>query len=414
MVREINKLNARSVATISKPGRHSDGGGLYLIVDPSGARRWLFMFRWQGKLKEMGLGGINAVSLAEARQKAADARKLLAAGTNPIEHRRATVTAPTFAVMAETLVSSIAPTFRSAQHITQWRTSLSIDRDKETGEFTDAGYCHKLRDKLVSSIGTEDVLEVLQPIWTKRPETATRVRGRIERVLDAAKAKGFRDGENPARWRGHLEQLLARRLKIEREHYDAMPYADVPAFVAELRTRSALSALALEFTILCASRTREVTGARWSEIDRKTTVWIIPAARMKAGKEHRVPLGARALEILDAVEKLRGEGDWIFPGQKKGEPIFRLAMTKLLKARMKKAGCTVHGFRSSFRDWADECTTFPHEIAEAALAHTVGSEVSRAYRRGDALQKRRQLMLAWERFVTGTAADNKVVPLHAG
>ena len=390
------------------------GGGLYLIVDPSGARRWLFMFRWQGKLKEMGLGGINAVSLAEAREKAADARKLLNAGNNPIEYRRATgTTAPTFAAMAETLVNSIAPGLRNAKHIAQWRMTLSIERN-DAGALVDSGYCLPLRSKLVSDIGTEDVLAVLQPIWTDKAETAQRLRGRIERVLDAAKVKGLRMGENPARWRGHLDHLLARRQKLKRGHHDAMPYADVPGFVAELREREAVAALMLEFTILCASRTGEVTGAKWGEIDRKGKVWTVPAERMKAGKEHRVPLGARAVQILDAVEKLRGEGDYVFPGAKKGRPLSNMAMLMLIKDRMEKVGCTVHGFRSSFRDWADEKTSFPSEIAEAALAHLVGSQVSRAYRRSDALEKRRKLMLAWEQFVTGTASDNKVVPLHAG
>jgi integrase len=413
MAREINKLSARSVTTISKPGRHSDGGGLYLVVDPSGARRWLFMFRWQGKLKEMGLGGVNAVSLADARIAAAEARKFVQAGTNPIEHRRASAPAiPNFAAMAEALVDSIASGLRSAKHVAQWRMTLSIERGPG-GELLDTGYCLKLRNKLVSDISTEDVLAVLQPAWTKRAETASRVRGRIERVLDAAKAKGHRAGENPARWRGHLDQLLARRKKVEQAHHDAMPYADVPAFIAELREWDAPSALALEFAILCASRTGEVTGATWGEIDRKTKVWTIPPERMKGGREHRVPLGPRALEILDAVEKSRGDGDWIFPGPRKGEPMSRLSMAKLLKDRMKKTDCTVHGFRSSFRDWADEQTSFPHEIAEAALAHLVGSQVSRAYRRGDALEKRRRLMLAWEQFVCGAKVDN-VVSINAG
>ena len=412
MAREINKLSARSVTTIKEPGRHSDGGGLYLIVDPSGARRWLFMFRWQGKLKEMGLGGVNAVSLAEARTAAAEARRLVQAGTNPIEHRRAAGVAPTFAAMAEIVVASMEPGLRSEKHCKQWRTGLSIERD-ENGNLLATGYCMKLRDKLVSDIGTDDVLEVLKPIWTAKAETASRIRSRIERVLDAARVKGFRQGENPARWRGHLDHLLSRRPKVDRPHHDAMPYADVPAFMARLRERDALSALALEFTILCAARTSEVRHATWSEIDGKAALWTIPANRMKGGKEHRVPLGARALEILEAVATLRTDGDYLFPGHQPGKPLSHDAMLKLLQSRMKKLDTTVHGFRSSFRDWADECTSFSSEIAEAALAHLVGNEVSRAYRRGDALQKRRQLMLAWEEFITDKATDGKVVPLHA-
>lgn len=404
MAREINKLSARSVATISKAGRHSDGGGLYLQVSPAGAKSWLFLFRWQGKLKEMGLGGVAAVSLAEAREKAAQARKATAAGQNPIETRRSVEAAAaaktTFGDFADQLVEDIKGGFRNEKHRWQWGHTLTV-------------YAAKLRPIPVDEVGTEQVLEVLQPLWQTKQETAARLRGRIERVLDAAKAKGLRTGENPARWRGHLDNLLSRRQKLKRGHHPAMPFEDVPAFVAELRERDAVAALMLEFTILCASRTGEVVGAQWGEIDRKAKVWTVPKDRMKAGKEHRVPLGPRALEILGNVEKLRGKGDWIFPGPRKGKPFSNMAMLMLLKVRMDRADLTVHGFRSSFRDWAGERTAFPREVAEAALAHIVGDEVERAYRRGDALDKRRKLMLAWEEFVTGKAADNKVVPLHA-
>jgi integrase len=405
MAREINKLSARSVATISKPGRHSDGGGLYLQVSPAGAKSWLFMFRRDGKLKEMGLGGVTAVSLAEAREKAAEARKHIQAGRNPIDARRSAEAAAaaktTFGDFADQLVKDIEEGFRNEKHRWQWTHTLTV-------------YAAKLRPVPIDEVSTEQVLEVLQPLWQTKQETASRLRGRIERVLDAAKAKGLRSGENPARWRGHLDHLLSRRQKLQRGHHSAMPFDKVPAFIAELREREAVAALMLEFTILCASRTGEVVGAQWSEVDRKTKVWTVPKDRMKAGKEHRVPLGPRALEILHSVEKLRGEGNWIFPGPRKGKPFSNMAMLALLKKRMDRADITVHGFRSSFRDWAGEATSFPREVAEAALAHIVGDEVERAYRRGDALEKRRKLMLAWEEFVTGKAADNKVVPLHAG
>lgn len=414
MAREINKLSARTVATLGTPGRHSDGGGLYLIVDKGGAKRWAFIFRWQGKLKEMGLGGANAVSLADAREAAGESRKLVAKGRNPIEARRELDrTTPTFGVMAERLFEDIKGGFKNDKHKYQWRMTLSIERDKETGEWLEGGYCLPIRKKLVSDISTEDVLSILQPLWQTKQETASKLRGRIERVLDAAKAKGLRSGENPARWRGHLQNLLAMRKKLRRGHHPAMPFADVPSFIAELHEREAVAAVMLEFTILCAVRTNEVTGAKWSEVDRKARVWTIPPARMKMDKPHRVPLGPRALEILDTMAPLRGDGDWIFPGLKPGRPFSNMAMLTLLQGRMDYPQFTVHGFRSSFRDWAGECTSFPREIAEAALAHTVGDEAEIAYRRGDALEKRRKLMLAWEQFVTGKTTDNKVVPLHA-
>jgi integrase len=265
-----------------------------------------------------------------------------------------------------------------------------------------------LREKPLDEIRTDDVLAALKPIWQTKSETASRLRGRIERVLDAAKARGLRSGENPARWRGHLDHLLPKRQKLTRGHHPALPYLDVPAFVADLRNRETVAALALEFTILNASRTGEVLGAKWDEIDREAAIWTIPRERMKAGREHRVPLTDRGLEILDAVEKVR-TGDYVFPGQRRGKPLSGMAMEMLLR-RMKIEKATVHGFRSSFRDWAGECTPFPREIAEAALAHTVGDETERAYRRGDALEKRRKLMAAWAAFCEPKEKSN-VVPL---
>lgn len=394
MAREVNKLSARGVASLNKPGRHSDGGGLYLVIDASGAKRWLFLFRWQGKLKEMGLGGVASVPLSVAREKAAEARKVLASGENPILVRRAEqadkAAAITFGAFADQLVDDIKSGFRNEKHRWQWKHTLEV-------------YAAKLRPIPIGEVSTENVLEVLQPLWQTKQETASRLRGRIERVLDAAKAKGLRSGENPARWRGHLDNLLPRRQKLQRGHHPAMPYADVPAFVAELRKREAVAALMLEFTILTAARSGEVVGARWEEIDRKAKIWTIPAARMKAGKEHRVPLSDRALAILDAAEAIKREDGFLFPGPRKGKPHSNMAMLALLQKRMDLPSVTVHGFRSSFRDWAGERTAFPREVAEAALAHVVGDEVERAYRRGDALEKRRKLMLAWEGFL-GSAA----------
>ena len=387
MARAVKRLSARTVATATKPGRHADGDGLYLVVDASGAKRWLFLFRWQTKLKEMGLGGLSTVSLAEARELAADARRILKGSQNPIEHRRAARAEPeavvTFGAFADQVVADLSHGFRNEKHRAQWTSTLNT-------------YAGALRPMPVDAIGTTEVLAALTPIWRTKAETASRVRGRIERVLDAAKAKGLRTGENPARWRGHLDKLLPARHRLTRGHHAAMPFADVPAFIVELRTREAVAAMALEFTILNASRSGEVFGARWTEIDRTARVWTIPAERMKAGLEHRVPLTDRALAILDRAETIR-TSEYVFPGQKRGRPLSIMAME--MQLRRMKAPVTVHGFRSSFRDWAGERTSFPRDVAEMALAHVVGDATERAYRRGDALEKRRSLMQAWSAFV---------------
>lgn len=393
MARAINKLSARTAATLMKPGRHSDGGGLYLVVDASGAKRWVFLFRWEGKLKELGLGGINMVSLAEAREKASDARRLVASGANPIELKRTASAAAkhptTFGGFADQLIADITPGFRNPKHRQQWKNTLQT-------------YAAPLRDKRLDAIQTDHVLEVLKPIWLTKHETASRLRGRIERVLDAARAKGLRSGENPARWRGHLENLLPKRQRLTRGHHAALPYTDVPAFMVELRARDGTAARALELCILCASRSGEVLGAQWSEIDLEGKVWTIPGARMKAGREHRVPLTDAALVVLATVSQARtnATADFVFPGLRIGRPLSVMAMEMVLR-RMKRDEITVHGFRSSFRDWCGEATSFPREIAEAALAHQVGDATERAYRRGDALEKRRALLEDWSAFATG-------------
>jgi integrase len=315
---------------------------------------------------------------------------VLASGRNPIDARKTTKAAYskqiTFGVFADQLVNDITTEFRNAKHRAQWKMSLTV-------------YSAPLRPKAVGSISTADVLDVLKPIWNSKPETASRVRGRIERVLDAAKAKGLREGDNPARWRGHLDHLLPKRQKLSRGHHPAMPYDQVPRFMTELHQREAIAAFALEFTILNANRTSEVIGARWPEIDRKARIWTVPAARMKAGREHRVPLGGRSLEILDEMQKIK-TSDFVFPGLKKNKPLSEMAMLKLLE-RLKADDYTVHGFRSSFRDWAGETTEFPREVAEMCLAHVVGDDTELAYRRGDALERRRKLMEAWEEYCLG-------------
>jgi integrase len=394
MARAAKRLSARTVQTVTEAGLHADGDGLYLSVSKSGAKSWRFIFQWHGKRKEMGLGKLSAVSLADAREAANQARASVARGINPIAAReleRAKSSNQTFGVFADELVDDLAPGFRNEKHLAQWRMTLTV-------------YAAPLRGKRLDDIETSDVLAVLKPIWQKKPETAVRLRGRIERVLDAAKAKGLRAGENPARWRGHLDKLLPKPQKLKRGHHAAMPYKDLPDFVSALREKESLSALALEWCILTATRSGETLNASWREIDRELRVWTIPAERMKAGKEHRVPLTKRMLEILEKLALLRRDDDHLFPGNKKDRSLSGNAMPKQMQ-RMGQGEFTVHGFRSSFRDWAAEETGFPREIAEAALAHAVGDLTERAYRRGDALERRRELMEAWGRAIEGTASN---------
>jgi integrase len=347
----------------------------------------VFLFRWRapgepapGKLREMGLGSATIVSLAMARDLAAQARLALASGQNPLD-RRSTLAMPTFAEMAEEVVSSLERGWRNRKHGKQWRTTLAL-------------YCGSIAAIRVNEITTEHVLSVLRPLWSRVPETASRVRGRIEKVLDGAKAKGHRSGDNPARWRGHLDHLLPARQKLTRGHHRALPYDKIPELVQRLREGSTVSALCLEFTILTAGRSGEVLGARWDEIDGGHAVWVIPRSRMKAGLEHRVPLSGRAREILGEMAKLR-TNEFVFPGQKRDRPLSPMALEMVL--RRMKVDATVHGFRSSFRDWAAEQTNAPREVAEAALAHVLENKVEAAYRRSDLFEKRRLLMEEWAR-----------------
>lgn len=390
MVRSVNKLSARKVDTVTRAGRHSDGGGLYLYVDDAGAKRWLYLFRWQGKRSEMGLGSALQVSLARARAKAAEARAIVADGGNPIaarsQAREERLKMPTFSAFANTLLPELCKGFRNEKHRAQWSSTLK-------------SHAAALSDLPLDAIATDHVLKALTPIWHSKPETASRVRGRIERVLDAAKARGLIKSpwENPARWRGHLSNLLPKRQKLSRGHHAALAYQDVPAFIRKLQSRKSTAARALELAIYCASRSGEVLGAQWNEFDLEEGVWIIPASRMKAGRAHRVPLSPPALALVRDMQQARS-GDFVFPGQKAARPLSNMAMEMQLR-RMKQSEITVHGFRSSFRDWAGEATGFPREVAEAALAHVVGDQTERAYRRGDALEHRRKLMNAWAQFI---------------
>jgi integrase len=391
------KLTARAAAG-PKPGRYCDGRGLWLVVSPSGARKWVFRFTYCGRVTEMGLGG-HGTTLAGARKKADEARKIIADGKNPIEARRESerVAAAklTFGQCADALLAAKASEWRNEKHRQQWAMTLET-------------YAAPLRSRPVDEIDTEAVLGVLQPLWRTTPETASRLRGRIEAVLDAARAKGYipRNGANPARWRGHLDKLLAKRQKLARGHHAAMAFGDVPEFIGKLRERGATAALALEFLILTAARSGEVLGARWAEIDLEGRVWTIPAARMKAGRLHRVPLTCRALAIIEEAAKCK-VGEFIFAGQKTGKPLSGMAMEMVLR-RVKVDGVTVHGFRSAFRDWCGEATSFERELAEAALAHVAGDATERAYRRGDALEKRRKLMDGWAGFCEPKAGSNVV------
>jgi integrase len=392
MAREVNRLNARAVAAISEHGRHAGGGGLYLSVSPNGGRRWVFLYRWHGKPTEIGFGSARDVALARARELARQARSNLAEGINPKDVRTPSKVA-TFGECADRVIDAMRPSWRNEKHAAQWKMTL-------------LHYAAPLRRLPVNKVGTDDVLSVLKPLWNAKPETASRLRGRIERVLDAAKAQGLRGGENPARWRGHLDQLLPKRQRLTRGHHAAMAYAEVPSFISDLRSRQATAALALEFAILTAARSGEVLGARWDEFDLGRAIWIVPAERMKGAREHRVPLSPRALRIVTDLEDSR-TNDFVFPGEKAGRPLSGMSLEMLLR-RMKVEGATVHGFRSTFRDWAAECTNFPNEVCEAALAHVIENKAEAAYRRGDLFEKRRKLMEAWAAYC-GTSKAGKIV-----
>ena len=387
----MGKLTARQVETLKEAGRHSDGGNLYLNISKSGAKSWVFFYRFGQAQREMGLGGFATTSLAEARSKALAALKQLKDGRDPLAERRAAKKLEagkmTFAAFADDYLKTHEAKHRNAKHAAQWRSTLGPT------------YCSAIRSLPVSEIDTEAVLKVLRPLWQKVPETAARIRGRIENVLDAAKAQGLFQGENPARWKGHLAAVLPKRQRLTRGHHAALAYNNLPAFMAELRSQTeSTAALALEFCILTATRTNETLGAVWSELDLAKGIWLIPATRMKAGHEHRVPLSLRAVEILTAMEALRtAHNPHVFPGLVKGKSLSNMSMAAVLK-RMERHTITVHGFRSTFRDWASEQTSFPHEVCEMALAHVIGNKAEAAYRRGDLFDKRSLLMEAWARY----------------
>ncbi|MFC6631764.1 tyrosine-type recombinase/integrase [Microbulbifer taiwanensis] len=416
------KLKPKQVENLSTPGTYEDGDGLRLVVKANGSRSWVFRYQLNGKRREMGLGSVPAVSLKQARVSAAAQRGLILNGVDPVEERRAQraamlraskeKTQPSFSELARAYIEAQRPGWKSAKHAQQWENTL------EKFAFPVIGR------KQAAEITTEDVLAVLTPIWHSKPETARRVRNRIEIILNAAKAQGLRQGENVAAWRGHLELLLTRQKQGTRGHHAALPWKQAPEFWSAIATHEDLSAAAVRLTILTTLRTAEVLGATWKEINLEGKIWMVPGERMKAGKNHRVPLSPAAVAELKRLPRVES-CDYLFPGARAGRPLSNMAM--LMKIRgldeIKHAEdsigwrdengsvITMHGFRSAFRDWAAECSKAPNHVCEMALAHTIGDDVEAAYRRGDLLELRRQLMREWADFVTASR-KGKILEFH--
>jgi integrase len=409
MAKAINKLTAKGVLAETVPGYHGDGNGLWLQVSGSGSKSWVFRFTRHGKAQEMGLGALHAVSLLQARTKAAACRSQLDAGINPIEARRA-VTLEARKVEAKALTFSQCVTAFMTAHSDGWKNPKHRQQWQNTLDTYAAPFIGNLD---VSDVDTGLVLQCLEPIWKTKNETASRLRGRIESVLAWATTRGYRQGENPARWKGHLDTLLAKPSKLQTvKHHAALPYVEMRAFMPELAKMDGIGARALEFAILTAARSGEVRGAVWSEIDMENRIWIVPAERMKAGKEHRVPLSDRVIKLLESLPRL---GDYVFPGVRDRKPLSDMSLTAVLK-RMERADLTAHGFRSTFRDWAAEQTAYPSEVVEMALAHTVGNKVEAAYRRGDLLEKRVRLMVDWAKHCYAPAIESEaknILPIRA-
>jgi integrase len=398
-------LSAQFVRT-AKPGRYCDGDGLYLLVKKSGVRFWIFRYKVNGsKLREAGLGrageGRNSVRLAEAREKASSLFRQVKSGIDPLSARDAMAAAAkaaaedaavkrvTFRDAAQRYIDGHAPSWRNPKHAAQWGATIETYANPVFGDLP------------VGDVATTHVLAAIEPIWLSKPETASRLRGRIERILDLAKTRGWRAGENPAAWKGHLALTLPARSKVRKvEHHAALPWREIADFMLALKDQQGVGARALQFAILTAARSGEVRGARWSEIDMSAATWIVPAGRMKGGREHRVPLPKTALDVLREMAAARLSKDseaLVFPGRDAGRPLSDMSLTAVLR-RMRRGDLTAHGFRSSFRDWAAETTANPTELVEMALAHAVGNKVEAAYRRGDLFEKRRRLMVEWASF----------------
>lgn len=401
----IHKLSPRKVST-AKPGKYEDGGGLRLVVSNSGARKWVLRYTINGKRREMGLGSYPDVGMIEARRVAGECRRQAKGGIDPINARRASTAIPSFTSCAAMYIRVHRWGWKNRKHARQWVSTLKTYARPVIGA------------KTVDAITTEDVLKVLSPIWKAKTETAKRVQCRIESILDYAAAHKFRDPLNPARWRGHLDKLLPKPSKLSPPvNHPAMPYVDVPAFMGELAAQDSISSMALRFLILTATRTNEVLQSQWDEIDLDEAVWIIPANRMKAKREHRVPLSGAAIRILKSVPRIEGN-PYVFPGARRGKPLSSMALLALMRGMGYGVNGALgnyvpHGFRSSFRDWAGEVSSFPGDVAEMALAHVVKNKVEAAYRRGDLFAKRRKMMDQWAKFIGATKAGGKVVPINS-
>ncbi|MBK5355409.1 tyrosine-type recombinase/integrase [Pseudomonas sp. TH41] len=397
----MGKLNPKQVDNVTEPGTYEDGEGLRLVVKASGKKSWVLRFQLAGKRREMGLGGFPDVTLKEARSKAIDQRKLLQQKIDPLTERDATrlalqkaeqaqkAKAITFKSVTLDYIAAHRAGWKNAKHAQQWENTLTT-------------YAFPILENLnTEDVTTEHVLQVLTPIWQSKSETASRVRNRIEMVLDAAKARGLREGENPARWRGHLDKLLPPRSKVKVVvHHPALPWAEMPAFMKEIVKHDDLSYKAMQLTILTACRTNEILGATWAEFDLDKKVWKIPPHRMKAAKEHRVPLNDAALSLLKSLAQVRSDS-YVFPGAREGKPLSNMSMLMALR-RMKREDLTMHGFRSTFRDWAAESTNYPREVCEQALAHVRQDKAEAAYFRGDLFDKRRALMTDWAEYAYGS------------
>lgn len=406
MAKKAKELGPLAVSKLTEPGLYFVGGvaGLALQVLPTGGRTWVLRATMGGKRRDMGLGGFPDVPLTDARTAARKARELIRSGDDPIEEARAAISAKraarakdvTFKQATAGYIAAHEAGWRNAKHAQKWKNTLATYADPQIG------------DLMVRDIELTHVLAILEPIWAEKTETATRLRGRIEQVLDWATARGHRQGLNPARWRGHIDKLLARPSKVARvEHRAALPVADIGGFMAALRDVDGMGARALEFAILTAARSGEVRGAKWAEIDLKAGVWTVPGERMKAGREHRVPLSPLAVALLKALP--RADGAELVFSAPRGGPLSDMTLTAVLR-RMKVAAVP-HGFRSTFRDWASERTNYPRDAAEMALAHTIGDKVEAAYRRGDLFEKRRRMMADWATFCGQSQASAGVTPI---
>ncbi len=417
MAQKLGRLTALKLTRTLAPGMHADGGGLVLQVTPTrdgkpGGRSWIFRYMVNGRERYMGLGSLHAIGLAAAREAAAACRRQRALGLDPIDLRKArereaafdAASAVTFRQAADRHIEANKAGWSNPKHGEQWKRTLEVYAHPHIGPVA------------VRAVDTPLVLKCLEPIWQRKTETANRVRGRIEAVLDSAKARGQRDGENPARWKGHLENLLPKRSKVQKvKHHPALPYAEVGKFMERLRTQEGTAAKALQFLILTASRTGAVIDAQWPEVDLENAVWTIPNEQgRKLRKPHRVPLCPQAVAILKERQRQRdetGDGSYVFPGDKKGRGLSNNALLALL-GRMGREDLTAHGFRSTFRDWAAEQTNFPREVAEMALAHVVDDKTEAAYRRGDMVDRRRQLMNAWGRYCATVKPAGEVVKMR--